>query len=116
MKRISAPAMSKHVARLEAAGLVRRTRRAGRTPPGLSVTDEGERVLRSVKSRRTAWLAACLKQLDLRARGDRRGWIEPLSQPPGGRVTVAFRRTFASLRKHRNYRLFFTGQVVSSST
>ncbi len=22
-------------------------------------------------------------------------------------------RTFASLRKHRNYRLFFTGQVVS---
>ena len=28
-------------------------------------------------------------------------------------MTVAFRRTFASLRKHRNYRLFFTGQVVS---
>ena len=27
-------------------------------------------------------------------------------------MTVAFRRTFASLRKHRNYRLFF-GQVVS---
>jgi MFS family permease len=28
-------------------------------------------------------------------------------------MTVAFRRTFASLRKHRNYRLFFAGQVVS---
>ena len=28
-------------------------------------------------------------------------------------MTVAFRRTFASLRKHRNYRPFFTGQVVS---
>jgi MFS family permease len=28
-------------------------------------------------------------------------------------MTVAFRRTFASLRKHRNYRLFFSGQVVS---
>ncbi|HET8652228.1 MAG TPA: MFS transporter [Gaiellaceae bacterium] len=28
-------------------------------------------------------------------------------------MTVALRRTFASLRKHRNYRLFFTGQVVS---
>jgi MFS family permease len=30
-------------------------------------------------------------------------------------VTRAFRRTFASLRKHRNYRLFFTGQLVSVS-
>jgi DNA-binding MarR family transcriptional regulator len=57
--------MSKHVARLEAAGLVRRTQdeRDGRRR-GLSVTDEGERVLRSVKSRRTAWLAARLKQLE----------------------------------------------------
>jgi len=28
-------------------------------------------------------------------------------------VTAAFRRTFASVRKHRNYRLFFAGQVIS---
>jgi MFS family permease len=28
-------------------------------------------------------------------------------------MTIALRRTFKSLRKHRNYRLFFTGQVVS---
>jgi MFS family permease len=28
-------------------------------------------------------------------------------------VTIALRRTFKSLRKHRNYRLFFAGQVVS---
>jgi MFS family permease len=28
-------------------------------------------------------------------------------------MTVAFRRTFKSLRKHRNYRLFFSGQIVS---
>jgi MFS family permease len=28
-------------------------------------------------------------------------------------MTVALRRTFKSLRMHRNYRLFFTGQVVS---
>jgi DNA-binding MarR family transcriptional regulator len=64
-ERISAPAMSKHVARLEAAGLVRRTRdeQDGRRH-GLSVSAEGERVLRSVKSRRTAWLAARLKQLE----------------------------------------------------
>ncbi len=64
-ERISAPAMSKHVARLETAGLIRRTRdeQDGRRQ-GLSVTEEGERVLRSVKSRRTAWLAARLKRLE----------------------------------------------------
>jgi MFS family permease len=28
-------------------------------------------------------------------------------------VTAALRRTFASVRMHRNYRLFFTGQVIS---
>ncbi|MBA2360935.1 MAG: MFS transporter, partial [Actinobacteria bacterium] len=28
-------------------------------------------------------------------------------------MTKAFRRTFASLRMHRNYRLFFGGQIVS---
>ena len=28
-------------------------------------------------------------------------------------MTRALRRTFASVRKHRNYRLFFTGQVIS---
>src|SRR5437763_7302565 len=37
----------------------------------------------------------------------------------GARVTAALlranRRTFASLRRHRNYRLFFSGQVVSVS-
>src|SRR5262249_54772715 len=37
----------------------------------------------------------------------------------GGPVTALLlrggRRTFLSLRKHRNYRLFFTGQIVSVS-
>jgi DNA-binding MarR family transcriptional regulator len=64
-ERISAAAMSKHVARLEKAGLVQRTPHAsdGRRQ-GLSVTAEAERVLRSVKSRRTAWLASRLQRLD----------------------------------------------------
>ena len=30
-------------------------------------------------------------------------------------LLAANRRTFASLRKHRNYRLFFVGQVISTS-
>ena len=64
-ERISAAAMSKHVARLERAGLVRREQNEtdGRRQ-SMSVTGEGERVLRSVMSRRRAWLAALLKQLD----------------------------------------------------
>ena len=64
LERISAAAMSGYVDRLERAGLVRRTPDpADRRRHGLSVTEEGERVLRSVKSRRTAWLAARLEQL-----------------------------------------------------
>jgi DNA-binding MarR family transcriptional regulator len=64
LERISAAAMSGHVDRLERAWLVRRTPDLDdRRRHGLSVTDEGERVLRSVKSRRTAWLSARLEQL-----------------------------------------------------
>jgi DNA-binding MarR family transcriptional regulator len=57
--------MSGYVDRLERAGLVRRTPDPkDRRRHGLSVTGEGDRVLRSVKSRRTAWLAARLEHLD----------------------------------------------------
>lgn len=80
-ERISAAAMSKHVARLEQAGLVRRTQdeRDGRRR-GLSVTEEGERVLRSVKSRRTAWLAARLRGLDPDDLATLDAAVEPLQQ------------------------------------
>jgi len=61
---MSAPGMSKYVGRLEAAGLiVREPSDEDRRRIGLRVSPEGERVLRSVKSRRTAWLAARLKEL-----------------------------------------------------
>ena len=56
--------MSKYVGRLEAAGLiVREPSDEDRRRVGLRVSPEGERVLRSVKSRRTAWLAARLTRL-----------------------------------------------------
>src|SRR5436189_6276239 len=59
LERMSAPGMSKYVGRLEAEGLiVREPSDADRRRIGLRVSPEGERVLRSVKSRRTAWLAA----------------------------------------------------------
>jgi DNA-binding MarR family transcriptional regulator len=64
LERMSPAAMSGYVDRLERAGLVRRTPdRNDRRRHGLSVTPEGERVLRSVKSRRSAWLAARLERL-----------------------------------------------------
>lgn len=64
LERISAASMSGHVDRLERAGLVQRTPDPNdRRRQGLSLTAEAERVLRSVKSRRTAWLAARLEHL-----------------------------------------------------
>ena len=60
---MSSPGMTKYVARLERAGLVRRRESADRRRVGLELTDEAQRVLRSVRSRRTAWLAARLKGL-----------------------------------------------------
>jgi DNA-binding MarR family transcriptional regulator len=64
LERISPASMSSHVERLERAGLIQRTPDpSDRRRQGLSLSPEGERVLRSVKSRRTAWLAARLQQL-----------------------------------------------------
>jgi DNA-binding MarR family transcriptional regulator len=64
VERISAPAMSNHLARMERAGLIERTRGGlDKRRVGLSLTAEGEKVLRSVRQKRTAWLAARLDQL-----------------------------------------------------
>ena len=63
-ERVSAPAMSNHVDRLERDGLVARTPGAhDRRRVGLTLTDEGRRTLRRVRSRRTAWLASRLGKL-----------------------------------------------------
>jgi DNA-binding MarR family transcriptional regulator len=64
-ERISPPAMSGHVRRLERAGLVERTPHpSDRRRHGLTVSAQGERLLRSVKSLRTAWLAERLRELE----------------------------------------------------
>ena len=64
-ERMSVPGMSKYVARLESAGLVRREELTqDKRRVGLRLTDEGERVLLSVKRRRTAWLADRLRGLE----------------------------------------------------
>lgn len=62
-ERISAPGMSGHIARLEAAKLIERTRAADRRRIGLTLTEAGDKVLTTVRKRRTAWLAEHLKGL-----------------------------------------------------
>jgi DNA-binding MarR family transcriptional regulator len=80
-ERISAPALTKHVDRLERDGLVVRTPSPsdGRRI-GLALTDEGQRLLRRVRSRRTAWLATRLRGLDADELAAVEAAIEPLSR------------------------------------
>jgi DNA-binding MarR family transcriptional regulator len=64
LERVSPAAMSGAVDRLERAELVRRQAHpVDRRRQGLTVTPAGERVLRAVKRRRTAWLATRLERL-----------------------------------------------------
>jgi DNA-binding MarR family transcriptional regulator len=78
---VSTAAMSKRVSRLERDGFVARTKsEADRRCVGLTLTDEGQRTLRRVRSRRTAWLASrlsALSQEELAAVG---GAAEPLAR------------------------------------
>ena len=85
LERMSSPGMSKYVARLEQAGLVRRTTAADRRRVGLELTEEGQRVLRSVRSRRTAWLAARLRGLEPDELAAVEAAVEPLSRLLGER-------------------------------
>jgi DNA-binding MarR family transcriptional regulator len=81
IERISVPGMSKFVSRLEEAGLVERAPVAGDLRRvGLTLTAAGSKVLRSVKSKRTAWLSARLQQLDPDALEAIDAAIEPLME------------------------------------
>jgi DNA-binding MarR family transcriptional regulator len=62
---ISPPALSGHVDRLERAGLIERVRSSeDRRRVGLRLTDEGTRLLRRVRARRTTWLTDRLGALE----------------------------------------------------
>jgi len=62
---ISPPALSGHVDRLERAGLLERVRsREDRRRVGLSLTEDGARLLRRIRARRTTWLTERLRALD----------------------------------------------------
>lgn len=78
-ERVSPPAMTKHVDRLERDGLVARTPNAeDRRRVGVSLTEEGQRVLRNVRSRRTAWLAQRLRGLSPEELAAVEAAVEPL--------------------------------------
>jgi DNA-binding MarR family transcriptional regulator len=80
-ERVTPPAMSNHVDRLERDGLVSRTPSASdRRRVGLSLTDEGQRMLRRVRSRRTAWLATRLRGLSAEELEAVEAAVEPLSR------------------------------------
>ena len=64
LDRVSAAAMSVALGRLEKAGLIERTRGEDRRCVSVTLSAAGEKVLRSAKQRRTAWLAARLQELD----------------------------------------------------
>jgi DNA-binding MarR family transcriptional regulator len=64
LERMSVPGISKFVAKLEEGGLVQRAAVEGdQRRVGLTLTPAGQKVLRSVRSKRTAWLAARLREL-----------------------------------------------------
>ena len=60
----SMPSVCSHIDRLEASGLItRRQAERDRRRVDLEVTAEGQRVLKSIRSKRTAWLSARLSRL-----------------------------------------------------
>jgi DNA-binding MarR family transcriptional regulator len=62
---ISPPALSGYVDRLERAGLLARVRSTeDRRRVGLELTDEGRKLLRRIRARRTTWLAGRLGELE----------------------------------------------------
>jgi DNA-binding MarR family transcriptional regulator len=78
---VSAPAMSNHVDRLERDGLAVRTPSPeDKRRVGLTLTAEGQRLLRRVRSRRTAWLVSRLGKLDPDELAAIEAAVEPLSR------------------------------------
>ena len=88
-ERVSTAAMSKRVSRLERDGLVERTQSENdRRCIGLTLTEDGQRILRRVRSRRTAWLASRLDTLS----PDELAVVDAALEPLAGLVELGERR------------------------
>jgi DNA-binding MarR family transcriptional regulator len=77
---VSAPGMSASLDRLEAADLIVRTRASDRRRVGITVSREGARVLRTVRKKRTAWMAERLERLSDEERAAVEAAIAPLAR------------------------------------
>ncbi|MFN2583061.1 MAG: MarR family winged helix-turn-helix transcriptional regulator [Candidatus Dormibacteria bacterium] len=84
---MSSPSISVQIDQLAAAGYVRRVRDAAgdRRRVGLEVTSAGSKLLRTVRSRRTAWLARRLRDLSPEQRGEIAGALDALAALVGHR-------------------------------
>ena len=81
LERMSAPGMSANLSRLERMGYVIRTRAAGdRRRVGLTLSPEGVKMLRRIRSLRTRWLAERLEGLSPDELAAVDAAIEPLSR------------------------------------
>jgi DNA-binding MarR family transcriptional regulator len=79
-ERMSPAAVSKAITKLEQLGLVDRSALEDRRRVGLHVSEKGHQVLRSVRSRRTIWLAERLKGLSPAELRAVEAAIEPLEK------------------------------------
>lgn len=87
MEQMSAPAMSAHLKRLEAAGWIARLPPSAedRRRVGLEVTTAGMAAVDAIRRRRNAWLAARLAALGARERRALAAAAEPLRRLAGDR-------------------------------
>ena len=79
-ERMSPAAISKAITKLEQLGLVERRELEDKRRVGLAVSEKGHQVLRSVRSRRTIWLADRLKALSSEERRAVEAALEPLEK------------------------------------
>jgi DNA-binding MarR family transcriptional regulator len=87
MEQMSAPAMSAHLKRLEAAGWIARLPPSAedRRRVGLEVTAAGMAAVEAIRRRRNVWLAARLAALSARERRALAAAAEPLRRLAGDR-------------------------------
>ena len=111
---ISPPAMSGHVDRLERAGLLERERSSDdRRRVGLRLTEDGQRLLRRIRARRTTWLADRLRTLD--SRRARRGRSRRAGAPPTRRRRTRDARSPSRCARARSGASDDTATTASSS-
>ena len=79
-ERMTPAGMSRHVDKLVKAGWVTKTpNESDRRRTGLTLTEEGKRILRNVRSRRTVWLSRRLGRLSAKELAAIEAAIEPLT-------------------------------------